>query len=155
MQKLSISIVLLLITVASYSVNAQQMSRVLTLEDAQKISDAAEAKARENNWNVVIAVVDAGGHLIALRRMDGTQTGSVDVALGKSDTALKFKRATKIFEDAVMQGRVNIMSLPGVVAVEGGLPVKVGDQVIGAIGVSGVKSSEDGIIAAAGLAAFK
>jgi uncharacterized protein GlcG (DUF336 family) len=155
MQKLSLSILLLLLSMATYSVNAQQMARVLTLEDAQKISDAAEAKARANNWNVVIAVVDAGGHLIALRRMDGTQAGSVDVALRKSDSALKFKRPTKVFEDAVMQGRVNILSLPGIVAVEGGLPIKVGDQVIGAIGVSGVKSSEDGIIAAAGLAAFK
>lgn len=155
MQKLSLFIAMLLITVATYSVNAQQMTRVLTLEDAQKISDAAEAKARASDWNVVIAIVDAGGHLIALRRMDGTQTGSVDVALRKSDSALKFKRPTKIFEDAVMQGRVNILSLPGIVAVEGGLPIKVGDQVIGAIGVSGVKSSEDGIIAAAGLEAFK
>jgi len=155
MQKLTFSIFLLLFAVVSYSANAQQTTRVLTLKDAQIIADAAEAKAKDNNWNVVISIVDAGGHLVALRRMDGTQTGSIDVALEKSETAIKFKRSTKEFEDMVMEGRLNILSLPGVLAMEGGLPIISGDQVIGAIGVSGAKPSDDGKIAAAGVAAFK
>lgn len=134
---------------------AQGLSaKVISLEEAQKISDAAEVKARAENWNVVIAILDAGGHLIALRRMDGTQVGSVEVAQKKAETALKFKRPTKVFEDAVKGGNVHIMSLPNVVAVEGGLPIVHDGMVIGAIGVSGVTSAQDGIIAEAGLKAF-
>ena len=155
MQQLTFSILLLLFTVVSFSANAQQTTRVLTLKDAQIIADAAEAKAKDNNWNVVISIVDAGGHLVALRRMDGTQTGSIDVALEKSETAIKFKRSTKEFEDMVMEGRLNVLSLPGVLAMEGGLPIISGDQVIGAIGVSGAKPSDDGIIAGDGVAALK
>ncbi|SHM33990.1 Uncharacterized conserved protein GlcG, DUF336 family [Cyclobacterium lianum] len=138
-----------------FSLMAQQTSRMLTLEDAQKISDAAESRAKQDNWNVVIAVMDAGGHLIALRRMDGTQIGSVDVAMQKASTAVKFKRPTKVFQDGVQAGNMHIMSLQGVAAVEGGLPIREGEQVIGSIGVSGVTSAQDGIIAAAGLAAFE
>ncbi|AEL25368.1 GlcG/HbpS family heme-binding protein [Cyclobacterium marinum] len=155
MQKLSFSILILLFTVVSFSANAQQMTEILTLKDAQAIADAAEAKAKANDWNVVIAIVDAGGHLVVLRRMDGTQSGSIDVALEKSETAVKFRRSTKEFEDMVMEGRLNILSLPGVLAMEGGLPIIAGDQVIGAIGVSGAAPPEDGIIAGAGVAAFK
>ncbi|WP_154856089.1 GlcG/HbpS family heme-binding protein [Cyclobacterium xiamenense] len=131
----------------------QQSVRLLSLEDAQRISDAAEARARQDNWNVVIAILDAGGHLLALRRMDGTQIGSVDVALQKAGTAVKFKRPTKVFEDGVKAGNVHFLSL-GIAAVEGGLPIRDGDHVIGSIGVSGVTSAQDGIIAAAGVEAF-
>lgn len=154
MKQLIVSIWVVLVFGISYSVQAQEMARVLTLEDAQRISDAAEARARQDNWNVVIAILDAGGHLIALRRMDGTQIGSVDVGIQKATSALKFKRPTKVFEDAVKSGSVHIISLPGVIAVEGGLPIKDGDRVIGSIGVSGVTSAQDGIIAAAGLESF-
>ncbi|NHE56814.1 GlcG/HbpS family heme-binding protein [Cyclobacterium plantarum] len=144
-----------LIGAMQFPLMGQEMTRLLTLEDAQRISDAAEARAKQDNWNVVIAVLDAGGHLIALRRMDGTQIGSVDVGIQKASTALKFKRSTKVFQDGVQAGNVHIMSLEGVAAVEGGLPIKSGDHVIGSIGVSGVTSAQDGIIAAAGLAAFE
>lgn len=154
MKQLIVSIWVVLVFGISYSVQAQEMARVLTLEDAQRISDAAEARARQDNWNVVIAILDAGGHLVALRRMDGTQIGSVDVGIQKATSALKFKRPTKVFEDAVKSGSVHIISLPGVIAVEGGLPIKDGDRVIGSIGVSGVTSAQDGIIAAAGLESF-
>ncbi|MDN3687698.1 GlcG/HbpS family heme-binding protein [Cyclobacterium jeungdonense] len=154
MKQLIVSIWVVLVFCLSYSVHAQETTRLLSLEDAQRISDAAESRARQDNWNVVIAILDAGGHLVALRRMDGTQIGSVDVGIQKATSALKFKRPTKVFEDAVKSGNVHIISLPGVVAVEGGLPIRDGDRVIGSIGVSGVTSAQDGIIAAAGLESF-
>jgi glc operon protein GlcG len=148
-------LIVVLCLVGIYNAQAQGLSaKVITLEEAQKISDAAQEKAKAENWNVVIAILDAGGHLIALRRMDGTQVGSVEVAQKKAETALKFKRPTKVFEDAVKGGNVHIMSLPNVVAVEGGLPIEHDGMVIGSIGVSGVTSAQDGIIAEAGLKAF-
>ena len=127
---------------------------MLTLDDALRITAAARRAATENNWNVVIAVVDDGGHLISLERMDGTQKGSVRVAEQKARTAMLFKRSTKVFEDAVLQGRPNMATLPDVICLEGGLPLLRDGVQVGAIGVSGVKSFEDGIIAAAGVAAF-
>jgi uncharacterized protein GlcG (DUF336 family) len=124
--------------------------KTLTLEAAKKIALAAEAEAKKNSWNVVIAIVDEGGHLIYLQRIDGTQTGSIDVAIKKAQTAMAFKRPTKVFEDAVAGGRQVILALPGALPIEGGVPITVGGQIIGAIGVSGVKSTEDGQIAKAG-----
>jgi len=124
--------------------------KALTLEAAKKIATAAEAEAKKNNWNVVIAIVDDGGHLVYLQRIDGTQTGSIDVAIKKAQTAISFKRPTKVFEDAVAGGRQVILALPGALPIEGGVPITVGGQIIGAIGVSGVKSTEDGQIAKAG-----
>ena len=124
--------------------------KVLTLEGAKKVAAAAEAEARKNNWNVVIAVVDDGGHLIYLQRIDGTQTGSIDVAIQKARTAQAFKRPTKVFEDAIAGGRNALIALHGALPLEGGLPIMVGGQLVGAIGVSGVKSTEDGQIAKAG-----
>ena len=127
---------------------------MLTLEDARRITVAARRAATENNWNVVIAVVDDGGHLISLERMDGTQKGSVRVAEQKARTAILFKRPTKAFEDAVLQGRPVMMTMPDVICLEGGLPLIRDGVYVGAIGVSGVKSSEDGIVAAQGAAAL-
>jgi len=129
-------------------------AKVLTLEDAQRISDAAEKYASENNWHVVIAILDGGGNLIALRRMDGTQVGSIDVAQQKARSAFAFKRSTKVFEDAVKEGKIQLLSLPGIVAVEGGIPIELDGEIIGAIGISGVTSAQDGMIAVAGLAAL-
>ena len=124
--------------------------KVLTLEGAKKVAAAAETEARKNNWNVVIAVVDDGGHLIYLQRIDGTQTGSIDVAIQKARTAQAFKRPTKVFEDAIAGGRNALIALHGALPLEGGLPIMVGGQMVGAIGVSGEKSPEDGQIAKAG-----
>ena len=124
--------------------------KVLTLDGAKKVAAAAEAEAKKNNWNVVIAVVDDGGHLIYLQRIDGTQTGSIDVAIQKARTAQAFKRPTKVFEDAIAGGRNALIALHGALPLEGGLPIVVGGQLVGAIGVSGVKSTEDGQIAKAG-----
>ena len=127
---------------------------MLTLEDAQRISIAARRTATENNWNVAIAVVDDGGHLISLERMDGTQKGSIRIAEQKARTAILFKRPTKAFEDAVLQGRPVFMTMPDVICLEGGVPLVRDGVFVGAIGVSGVKSSEDGVVAAAGAAAL-
>lgn len=124
---------------------------VLTLEVAMRMADAAEAKAKQENWNVVIAILDDGGHLITLRRMDGVQLGSIDLAQTKAKTAVFYKRASKVFEEQVTQGNNRPLSMPNVFASEGGVPIIKDGVVIGAIGVSGVTSVQDGIIAAAGL----
>ena len=135
----------------SLNANAQLADKkVLTLEGAKKVAAAAEAEARKNNWNVVIAVVDDGGHLVYLQRIDGTQTGSIEVAIQKARTAQSFKRPTKVFEDAIAGGRNALIALHGALPLEGGIPIMVGGQLVGAIGVSGVKSTEDGQIAKAG-----
>jgi uncharacterized protein GlcG (DUF336 family) len=120
----------------------------------KKIAAAAEAEAAKNNWNVVIAILDDGGNLLYLQRMDGTQIGSIDVAVAKAQSAIKFKRPTLAFEDALKGGRQAILKLPGAVPVEGGLPIVMGDQFLGAIGVSGVQSNQDGQIAKAGVDAL-
>ncbi len=127
---------------------------MLTLDDALRITQAARRAATENNWNVVIAVVDDGGHLISLQCMDGTQKGSVRVAEQKARTAILFKRPTRAFEDMVVQGRTVMMTMPDVICLEGGLPLIRDGVYVGAIGVSGVKSSEDGIVAAQGASAL-
>lgn len=127
---------------------------MLTLADAERMIAAARVAAVENNWNVVIAVVDDGGHLISLQRMDGTQKGSVRVAEQKARTAIMFKRPTKAFEDAVLQGRPVMMTMPDAICLEGGLPLVRDGVYLGAIGVSGVLSSQDGVVAAKGAAAL-
>jgi glc operon protein GlcG len=126
--------------------------RTLSLAGAKKIATAAEAFARKKGWSVVIALVDDGGHLIYLARMDGTQIGSVEVAQAKARSALAFRRPTKVWSDALANGRQAVLGLPGVTPVEGGLPLTIGNETIGAIGVSGVTSEQDGLIAQAGAA---
>ncbi|HZP93586.1 MAG TPA: heme-binding protein [Burkholderiales bacterium] len=128
--------------------------KVLTLEAAKKIASGAEAEAKRNSWTVVIAVVDDGGNLIYLQRIDGTQIGSIDVAIKKAKTAAAFKRPTKVFEDAIAGGRTAILGLDAALPLEGGLPLITGGQVVGAIGVSGATSQQDGQVAKAGADAF-
>ncbi len=125
----------------------------LTLDDAKIISAASEAEARRNNWPVVIAIVDDGGHLVHLLRLDNTQFGSIEVAIQKARAAIAFRRPTKVWEEHVADGRVRYLGLPGTLPIEGGLPIVVNGQFIGAVGVSGVRSNEDAQIAQAGLAA--
>lgn len=129
-------------------------TKVLGLAEAQRMSDAAEKRARQDNWTVVIAVVDAGGHLISLRKIDGTQVGSVEVAIKKAQSAVFFKRPTKAFQEAVSQGNHSFLGLPNAIPLEGGIPIEYGGKIIGAIGVSGVTSAQDGIIAQAGMKAL-
>ncbi len=127
--------------------------KALTLEVARQIAAAAEAEAVKNKWNVVIAIVDDGGHLVYLQRLDETQIASIQIAQEKARTAVSFKRPTKALEDAVAGGRNALLSLPAL-PLEGGLPITVDGKVIGAIGVSGVSSQQDAQIAKAGLDAL-
>ena len=124
----------------------------LTLAAAKKIIAAAEAEALKHAWPVVIAVVDDGGNLICLQRLDNAQFGSVEVAIRKARSAVAFKRPTKAWEDLLASGQQRVLNLPGVLSSEGGVPIVWKNQIIGAIGVSGVKASEDGQIARAGVA---
>jgi glc operon protein GlcG len=126
----------------------------LELADAQRIATAARAKAVAEGWNVVIAIVDEGGHLMFFERADGTQKGSCVVAVEKAKTALLFKRPTKALEDVIGAGKLHMLGLPGATLIEGGLPLLVDGHPVGAIGVSGVTSAQDGIVAAAGVAAL-
>ncbi len=128
--------------------------KTLSLSDAKHIAAAAAAKAQAEAWTVVIAILDSGGHLIYLERADGTQLGSVVVAQEKARSALLFKRPTKALEEGVLGGRVHMMALPGVIPVEGGLPLVNDGEIVGSIGVSGVQSSQDGQVAAAGAEAL-
>ena len=123
----------------------------LTLAAAKEIAAAAAKEAAANKWTMVIAIVDDGANLVYLERMDDTQIGSVNIAIAKAETAVKMKRPSKVLEDAVAGGRNVVMTIPGVVPVEGGLPILVDGKVIGAIGVSGMSSQQDGVAAAAGL----
>ena len=137
--------------VATSGFAAELASRVgLTLEIAKQISAAAEAEAAKNKWTVAIAIVDEGGHLIHLAKIDNTQYGSVDIAIQKAQTSAAFKRPTKVFEDAIAGGRTALIGLKGALPLEGGVPIMHDGKVIGAIGVSGVKSTEDGQVAKAG-----
>ena len=130
--------------------------RVLTLEAARVVLAAAESTAVRNGWKVVIAVVDTGGHLVAAIRLDGTQTSSVETALGKARAAMAFKRPSRILEEMINGPRAAFATVPGgpYAMLQGGLPIEVEGQVIGAIGVSGVKASDDEIIAGAGVKAL-
>lgn len=137
------------------ALSAQVLSRpTVGLELAKKIAARAEAEAAKNQWTMVIVVVDNGGNLVYLERMDGTQLGSIEVAQAKAKTALDFKRPTKAFEDQVAGGRNALISIHNVISIEGGVPLIVKGEVIGAVGVSGMKSTQDGVVAAAALEAL-
>jgi uncharacterized protein GlcG (DUF336 family) len=128
--------------------------KALTLRVAKEIAAASCRFAQKNQWNVVISIVDDGGHLMYLERMDSVQTGSVQVAIRKAEAAAAFKRPTRLFEQAVAEGRTALVALPGGMPFEGGVPITVGDEVIGAVGVSGMTAQQDGQIAQAGVDAL-
>ncbi len=132
-----------------------QTKPYLILADVKKIAAAAEAEAVANNWNVVIAIVDDGGHLLWLQRLDGAAPASSHIAPAKARTAALGRRESKLYEDMINNGRVSFLSAPELDGLlEGGVPVIVDGHVIGAVGVSGVKSAEDAQIAKAGIAAL-
>jgi len=124
--------------------------KTLTLAAAKRIAAAAEKVAAKNGWVMFIAIVDDGGNLMYLERMDDAQLGSLDVSIQKARSALLFKRPTKVMEDAVTAGRIVVMTLPNALPVEGGLPLLADGKIVGAIGVSGATAPEDGIVAKAG-----
>ena len=128
---------------------------VLELADIKAIAAAAEAEAIQNNWAVTIAIVDDGGHLLWLQRLDGAPAISAHIAPAKAHTAALGQRESKVYEDVINGGRTSFLSAPGVQGMlEGGVPIMKDGHCIGAVGVSGVKSNEDAQIARAGIAAL-
>lgn len=127
----------------------------LALDDVKRIAAAAEAEALKNQWAVSIAIVDDGGHLLWLQRLDKAAPVSAHIAPGKARTAALGRRESRVYEDMINQGRTSFLSAPGLEALlEGGVPILVEGHCVGAVGVSGVKSSEDAQIAKAGIAAL-
>ena len=129
----------------------------INLETATRIATAAIAEARKNNWTMAVAITDTGGNLVYFEKMDGTQTGSVRVAIGKSRSAVLFKRPTKALQDTVAAGGegLRMLRLEGAVPIEGGLPLLMDGKIVGAIGVSGGTSQQDGVAAKAGADTLK
>jgi glc operon protein GlcG len=128
---------------------------VLTLEDVRRMAAAAEAEALQNNWAVTIAIVDDGGHLLWLQRLDGAAALSAHIAPAKARTSALGRRESRIYEEMINQGRTSFLSAPEIDGLlEGGVPIMVDGECIGAVGVSGVKSVEDAQIAKAGIAAL-
>lgn len=129
----------------------------ITLEQAQKAMMAAQAEAKKNNWNVAIVIIDSGGHMVMMQRLDNTQYASIDIAKGKATTAVNFKRPSKALEDAIAGGGANLrlLRVDGLYPMEGGIPIVVDGKIIGGIGVSGVTSQQDAQVAGAGAAAIK
>lgn len=127
------------------------------LETARKAMAAAEAEAAKNNWPVVIAIIDSGGHVVMMHRRDNAQLASLEVAPGKAITALKYKRPTKVLDDAISGGGagVRFLALKDITPLEGGFPIVMDGKIVGAIGVSGVLSAQNSQIGRAGIDALK
>jgi glc operon protein GlcG len=149
---LAISLVFAICT--SYGQAQLAIKKALTLDVAKKLAAVAETEALKNKWTMVIAIVDDGGNLMYLEKIDNTQIGSIEVAIQKAKTAISFKRPTKAFEEKVLGGRTVILGLSNVMPIEGGLPLIVDGQYIGAIGVSGGSSDQDGVVAKAAVDAL-
>ena len=126
---------------------------MLTLDDCRKISAAAEAEAKKNNWNVCIAILDDGGHLLHLIRMDGATPANARIAVEKGRTAAESRRSTLNWQERI-KPRPEILNMPGITPIQGGLPIVVEGACVGGVGISGVQSHEDEQIAAAGIKAL-
>lgn len=150
-----VALILALSAPAALSQAQVVTKKALTLNAARKIAAAAEAEAQKKNARVVIAIVDDGGNLILLQRLDDTQVASVDVGIGKARTAAIFRRPSKVFEDQVRDGRIAALGLTGATPLQGGVPIILDGKVIGAIGVSGETPSQDEEIAIAGASVAK
>ena len=154
-------VVAFVLTLSSGTASAQVLNlpygAPINLDTAKRAAAAAVAEARKNNWTMAFAVVDPSGELVYFEKFDGTQTASITIAQDKSKTAARFKRATKVFQDAVEKGGVELryLGLNGVTPAEGGVPIVMNGTVVGAIGVSGGTGAQDAQCAAAGAAAIK
>ena len=129
----------------------------ITLEQARKVHAAADGEARKNGWPMAIAIVDTSGQLVMFSRADNTQTASINVAQDKAVSSAMYRRPTKVMQDAVAGGGAGMrfLNLRGASTVEGGLPLYVDGKIVGAIGVSGMASDQDGVCAKAGVDALK
>jgi uncharacterized protein GlcG (DUF336 family) len=152
--KLALAVWLLVAAAAAQAGEPLPTKPYLTLAAARRVAAAAEADAARRGLGVVVAVVDEGGALLVLERLDAAQVASVDVAIAKARTAAIFRRPSRVFEEQVANGRVAALALPGAAALQGGLPLEYGGRVIGAIGISGDSPQVDEAIAAAGAAAL-
>ena len=127
----------------------------VTIEQAKKVVAAAEVEAKKQKWPVAITIVDTHGDLVLFEKLDQTQYGSIDISIEKAKTAALYRRPSKAFEDLIAQGGINLrLARHPALPIEGGIPLTVDGKIIGAIGVSGVKSNEDGIVAQAGVDAL-
>lgn len=153
----TLATVILAAAVGTAAMSAQQLSvkRALNLAVAKAIAAAAEKEAMANKWAMFITIIDDTGTVLFVERIDDAQIGSYEVSMQKAQTALKFRRPTKAFEDLVNGGRPAVARLPGVLPIEGGVPLMADGKVIGAIGVSGGASSQDAQVAMAGVAALE
>ena len=151
-------VVMMCAAMAPMAARGQQMpnpyGESIALDVARKAADAALAEGKKNGWNVAAAVVDTHGDPVFFERMDATQYGSNLVAQEKARSAALFKRPTKAFEDGVKGPAINVLGLPGALPLEGGIPIVMNGKIVGAIGVSGATSAQDGQCASAGLAAI-
>lgn len=146
---------LCLAVIFCHSLSTMKTQSSLELSDIQSIAAAAQAEAQKNNWAVSIAIVDAGGHLLHFQRLDGAAPISAHIAPAKAKTAALGRRESKIYEEIINGGRVSFLSAPEVEGMlEGGVPIMKDGFCLGAVGVSGVKSTEDAQIAKAGIAAI-
>ena len=147
-----LAVTLTLLSLAASAQTPPPYGLSINIEQAKKAMAAAEAEARKNNWQVVISIVDTGGHLVMLQRLDA-QNASVDIATGKARTAVNFRRPTKALEDSLAANgsALRILAVPGITPLQGGLPIVVDGKIIGGIGVSGVLATQDEVVAKAGL----
>jgi glc operon protein GlcG len=142
-------------SIQSTTPHAMNTKSVLEFADVAAIAAAAQAEALKHNWAVSIAIVDDGGHLLSFQRLDGAAPVSAHIAPGKARTAALGRRESKVYEDMINGGRSSFLSAPALEAMlEGGVPIMKDGQCLGAVGVSGVKSSEDAQVAKAGIAAI-
>jgi glc operon protein GlcG len=142
--------------ILSFNASAQLADhKILTTEAVKNIITAAEAEAVSNGWNVVIAVVDDGGHLLGLLRLNNAQTASIDIAVGKARAAAGFRRPTLVLQDMIPNRPAFLSVSSDLVLLEGGMPIIVDGRTLGAVGVSGVASNQDAQIATAGIAGLR
>jgi uncharacterized protein GlcG (DUF336 family) len=146
-----------IVVVSSSALAQQPYGMNVSVDVAKKASAAAIAEARKNKWFMAIAVTDTAGNLVYFERMDDTQTGSLNIAIGKARSASQFRRPTKVFQDLVAKGPefTYLLGLEGAVVVQGGIPIVQDGRIVGAIGVSGGTGAQDVQVAEAGLGALK
>ena len=138
----------------AFAQSAALYGEPIAAEAARKVMAAALDEARKQSWQVAIAIVDPGGDIVHFERIDGTQTGSIELAIEKARTAVAYKRSTRVLEDRITAGRLQFLRQTGAIPIEGGLPLVMNGKVVGGIGVSGVRSEQDGVVAQAGVTAM-
>ena len=155
--KLSMAILAVLSTTNALAQAPIPYGLPVSVENAKKAAATALDEARKGNWKMAVAVVDTGGTLVYYEKMDNTQIGSADIAIEKARTAVRFKRPSKAFQDLVAGGGagLRVLALPGALPIEGGIPLVMDGQIVGAIGVSGDSADHDGICAQAGASTLK